>query len=302
MIRLEHLTKSFSPPLAINDLSLHVHRGEILGFVGPDGAGKTTLIRLMLGLLQPSAGTIRLFDTADIESVKARIGYVAQKFSLYRDLTVLENISLLGALYGINQQTIHTRAQEILSFTGLWEFRNRLSERLSGGMKQKLALAAGLIHRPDLIFLDEPTTGVDPVARREFWQLLYHLNRQGMTIVIATPYMDEAELCHTIAFISRGKILRHAAPDELVAAYPYELLALDTNTQRLPRNLSHSSIIDLNSFGTQYHLATTSQLETENFLTAYLPKHGISTYTVTKINPSLEDVFVHLAGKAGDQE
>lgn len=300
MINLEKVTKTFGQLNAVDDISLNVNEGEIIGLVGPDGAGKTTLIRLMLSLFKPTSGTIELFGTADIESIKGKLGYVAQKFGLYRDLTVLENLNLIGALYGADNMAIREKSQEILTFTGLWQFKDRLSDHLSGGMKQKLALAAGLMHKPKLVFLDEPTTGVDPISRREFWQLLYELNQQGLSIIIATPYMDEAELCHKIAFMNHGKIIRCQSPDSLIRDYPYEVIELIAADRRILAMLADSSILDINPFGNKYHIVTNDTAKAIKYIRSCLCQHQLPTTQLQLIKPSLEDVFVHLADKAGD--
>ena len=226
MIQIQGLTKQFNSVTAVHSVDLTVDTGEIFGLVGPDGAGKTTLMRMILGVVDPSAGSVKVMGSSNIEAVKKLIGYIPQKFSLYRDMTVLENIHLIGSMYGTSATAIESRAREILSFTNLLPFANRLADNLSGGMKQKLALAAGLMHKHQLFFLDEPTTGVDPVSRREFWQMLYRLNKEGMTVFVSTPYMDEAELCTRVAFMHEGRIVSCATPAEMREQYPYKILEL----------------------------------------------------------------------------
>ncbi|MDF2874104.1 MAG: ybhF 2, partial [Sporomusa sp.] len=185
MISLIGLTRRFGTLTAVDNLNLEVKAGSIFGLVGPDGAGKTTTIRMITGIMAPTSGKISLLGSDNTESVKNQIGYVPQKFSLYGDLTVMENIQVIGALYGANSKRVKELGTEILDFTNLLPFKDRLADNLSGGMKQKLALAAGLMHRPKIFFLDEPTTGVDPVSRREFWQMLYRLNKEGTTIFVS---------------------------------------------------------------------------------------------------------------------
>jgi len=292
MIKLKNVNKAFGATKALQDFSLHIEKGEILGLVGPDGAGKTTLIRLMLGLFRQYSGSIEILGTENIESMKAKLSYIPQKFSLYQDLTVLENIDLIGSLYGIAPKASQLRAEEILRFTNLWPFRDRLAGKLSGGMKQKLALASGLLHDPAIFFLDEPTTGVDPVARREFWQLLYDLNKKGMTIVVATPYMDEAELCHRVALINEGCLVRCETPAELIHSYPHKVLELSTPQKSLQKELKDCYALGLQSFGNKYHIVTDDSERTQSDIKKRLAEIALPLQSLQEITPSLEDVFV----------
>ena len=303
MIKLINVTKKFSEVIAVDDLNLQIHQGEIFGFVGPDGAGKTTTIRLMLGLLKNFAGKITVLGTENIEKIKAHFGYVPQKFSLYQDLSVLENIELIGALYGVKNSEIQEKAEEILTFTGLWEFRHRLSGNLSGGMKQKLSLAAGLMHKPEVFFLDEPTTGVDPVARREFWQLLYELNKTGMTIIVATPYMDEAELCHRVALMKDGRLVSCATPTQLIDNYPYKILSLETplKDERVLADLLKLIVLDINSFGEKYHLIVKDDKAAKKVIQDTLANRKIAVNRLEAADPCLEDVFVAVAHIGGEK-
>ena len=298
MIQTRGLCKTFAGLTAVDGIDLRVTPGEIFGLVGPDGAGKTTLIRMILGIIDPSAGSLSVMGNANIESIKKSIGYIPQKFSLYRDLSVMENIRLIGSLYGASPAAIETRAQEILAFTNLLPFADRLAENLSGGMKQKLALAAGLMHKPQLFFLDEPTTGVDPVSRREFWQMLYRLNKEGMTVFVSTPYMDEAELCSRVAFMHEGRIVSCASPEQLRADYPYKILELAINGRDIKRHLQHCDLVDINAFGEKYHLVVNNPVQAMEDVTAALHKAGLESFLLEQVDPTLEDVFVALAGEA----
>jgi ABC-2 type transport system ATP-binding protein len=209
------LSKAFHSVVAVDGVTLAIKRGEVFGLVGPDGAGKSTLIRLLTTVLTPSGGDAFIFGhsiVSDPHAIKPRIGYMSQQFSLYGDLTVRENLDFFAELRGVPKAEMAERAERLLEFSGLTEFEKRQAQFLSGGMKQKLALAATLIAEPDLLFLDEPTTGVDPVSRREFWRIISGLHRQGITVFVATPYMDEAERCDEIAFMTQGQIILRDTP------------------------------------------------------------------------------------------
>ncbi len=217
-IETRSLVHSFGELNAVDGVSLSVPRGSLFGLLGPDGAGKSTLIRMLATVLAPSDGDAFVFGhsiTHGQNAIKPRIGYMSQAFSLYPDLTVRENLDFFAELRGTPRKEMDTRAQRFLEFSGLTEFASRQAQHLSGGMKQKLALAVTLMHEPDLLLLDEPTTGVDPVARREFWRIIAGLHREGITVLVATPYMDEAERCTEVAFLDNGKILLHDTPLDL---------------------------------------------------------------------------------------
>ncbi|GMA97737.1 ABC transporter ATP-binding protein [Pelosinus sp. IPA-1] len=295
MITLTNVTKYYGTRLAVNNVSLEVKKGEIFGLVGPDGAGKTTIIRMLAGLLAPTSGTLTVLGAANPENIKEHLGYVPQKFSLYGDLTVMENIQVFGALYGQSAEQIDAVASRILGFTNLMPFRDRLADNLSGGMKQKLALAAGLMHQPQLFFLDEPTTGVDPVSRREFWQMLFRLNKEGTSIFVSTPYMDEAEFCTRVAFLHNGQIVSCDSPEGLRQAYPYKVLELGTSDRDIKNHLKKCSILDINMFGDKYHLVVEDVTLAKNQIQSVLGEMNIENITLEEIQPTLEDVFVALA-------
>lgn len=295
MITLQHVTKTYGKIVAVNDVCLQVEDGEIFGLVGPDGAGKTSIIRMLTGILAPTQGTLSVLGADNPEKVKEYLGYVPQKFSLYGELTVMENIRLLGTLYGQSAEQIITVANPILSFTKLLPFRDRLADNLSGGMKQKLALAAGLMHQPKVFFLDEPTTGVDPVSRREFWQMLFRLNKEGTTIFVSTPYMEEAELCTRVAFMHNGEIVSCDSPQGLRAAYPYKILELATSDRRIKKQLATCPIVDINAFGDKYHLVVEDVAIATLQIQAALAEIGLQQISLHEILPTLEDVFVVLA-------
>lgn len=297
MIELKEVTKKFGPLQAVKKVNLKVEAGEIFGLVGPDGAGKTTIIRLLTGLLSTDQGELSILGAKRPQQVKDKLGYVPQKFSLYGDLTVQENLRLLGSLYGAGQAEIEKKSAEILSFTHLLPFADRLADHLSGGMKQKLALAAGLMHRPELLFLDEPTTGVDPVSRREFWHMLYRLNKEGMTIFVSTPYMDEAEHCSRLAFLHEGKMVAAGRPDELKKNYPYEILELKVKLRQVKSVLAACDLVDVNAFGDLFHLVVKNREHSCQEIAQALQLAGHQDFQLTPIEPSLEDLFVHLASE-----
>jgi ABC-2 type transport system ATP-binding protein len=219
IVRTEHLSRRFGKLLAVRDVSLTVKRGEIFGVLGPNGAGKSTTIRMLCGILDPSggSGTVVGYDIArEAERIKERIGYMTQRFSLYEDLTVFENLRFYAGLYGVPGATRSARIEQVLADTGLQGRRDQISGTLSGGWKQRVALACATIHGPPLLFLDEPTAGVDPVSRREFWEQIHRLSAEGTTVLVTTHYMDEAERCHRLAFIFRGAVLDVGTPEQIV--------------------------------------------------------------------------------------
>jgi ABC-2 type transport system ATP-binding protein len=238
-IDARELVKEFRSVTAVDHVSICVEKGEVFGLVGPDGAGKSTLIRMLATTLAPTAGDAYIFGKSvisDPHDVKPRIGYMSQAFSLYGDLTVAENLRFFAELRGVPRHDMATRSKRLLEFSGLTEFEKRQAQFLSGGMKQKLALAATLISEPDLLFLDEPTTGVDPVSRREFWRIISDLHRQGITVFVATPYMDEADRCNEIAFMTQGKIILRDTPAGMKRRVPGHVLevALPNYREAMP--------------------------------------------------------------------
>ncbi|MBI5464529.1 MAG: ABC transporter ATP-binding protein [Ignavibacteriales bacterium] len=284
-----------TPITAVNALSLKIRRGEIFCLVGPDGAGKTTTIRMMCGVLAPTDGTISVlgFDTRKNRSeVKKHIGYLSQRFSLYGDLTVDENIDFFAEIHRIKE--FKARKEELLAFTRLTSFRSRLAAQLSGGMKQKLALACTLVHTPDIIFLDEPTTGVDPVSRRDFWKILSSLLKSGITIVVSTPYLDEAERSSRVAMINEGRLLTCDTPEAIRAAFPFAVLEIVCDQPReavraLEQTYEPSS---LQLFGDRVHLLASSRSGGEKTVAGQLKRAHIRPSSIRWAAPSLEDIFV----------
>ena len=289
--------KKFKNISALDDIYLEVHRGEIFGFIGPDGAGKTTLIRMAMGITNPDRGECTLLGSTDRRKARKNAGYVPQLFSLYTDMTVNENIALFGSLYGTSREIVLKRAEAILKRTGLWPFRERMVGKLSGGMKQKLALASGLMHTPEILFLDEPTTGVDPVARREFWAMLYELNREGLTIIVSTPYMDEAELCTRKMFIDNGKILDVGTSEELLSRFDNKILKLELDERRAKEwLLKCANVRDANLFGSSYHIVVDDVASATREIRKELAMRYQEHPELYEITPNLEDLFVAFSG------
>lgn len=299
MIAAEALSKAFGGRLAVDRVSLRVAAQEIFGLVGPDGAGKTTLMRMICGLITPDQGQLRLMGASltQLEQVKSNLGYMPQRFSLYGDLTVLENISFFGSLYRLDKQTIRQRAMEILELTNLAEFKDRLADALSGGMKQKLALTCALVTRPRLLILDEPTYGVDPEFRKEFWKILYQLNKQGLTLLVSTPYMDEAELCSQVAFMQKGRLIALGSPKELKNQYPHRLLAVRAEVREPNFFAGLDGIEDCSFYGDKYHLAVDDPARGRATIESYLTAKKIKVRAIEEVAPTMEDVFVSLAEK-----
>lgn len=292
------VSKSFGYTAAVRDIDLDIRKGEIFGFIGPDGAGKTTLIRIAMGIVSPDCGECIMLGMKNRRTARIHAGYVPQLFSLYTDMSVLENIALFGSLYGTPKESAMRRGESVLRRTGLWPFRDRLVGKLSGGMRQKLALATGLLHTPEILFLDEPTTGVDPAARREFWSMLYDLNMNGLTIILSTPYMDEAELCTRKMFISNGTILDIGTTDELLERYDKKILKLETGDRRAKSWIMECpGVYDANLFGSAYHIVTGDITLTRQAVREYSRSRGIFLPEAEEITPSLEDLFVNFVGE-----
>ncbi|HYC60365.1 MAG TPA: ABC transporter ATP-binding protein [Thermoanaerobaculia bacterium] len=293
MIEARNLTRKFASKIALDAVSLRIDHGELFGLIGPDGAGKTTFFRIVAGLLQPTSGSV----TVDRE---VTFGFVPQRFAMYEDLSVDENLKLRAKLYGVPNDVASARCTDLLARVGMDRFGKRLAGALSGGMKQKLALVAALLTQPRLLLLDEPTTGVDPVSRREFWALLNQLHHDGLTIVVSTPYMDEAEYATRIAFLDRGRVAGVGTRPQILAAYDRPLLEIRTSNRLEVRAIlaSMPAVDDLSLFGTMLHArgaAGTGPELLEDVRDAL--REVVSTDDVRALAPSLEDVFV-LAGEA----
>ena len=295
-IRCERVTRRFESLVAVDGLDLEVRRGEVFALVGPDGAGKTTLIRVLCGALAPDSGEVMVAGrdvVTDPEEVKARIGYMPQRFSLYGDLSVTENLRLYADLYNVPPGEFPQRAERLLADFRLLPFGGRLAQFLSGGMKQKLALACTLIHDPEALILDEPTTGVDPVSRRQFWRILYDLNRQGITIFVSTPYMDEAERASRVALMNRGRIIAIGDPASLKSQMEGEILEIVAEPQEAAKSAlrGHPMVRSLEVFGDRLHVLVASA-DVGPTLQKTLAQGNVQVSSLRRVPPSLEDVFV----------
>jgi ABC-2 type transport system ATP-binding protein len=296
-VETHNLTKLFDDIDAVENLQLTVHEGEMFGLVGPDGAGKTTTLRMLCGILAPTSGSAHVLGKDVVkapDSVKKEIGYLSQRFSLYGDLSVDENIEFFAEINGV--YSFEQRREELLSFTRLTPFRKRLAENLSGGMRQKLALACTLVHTPKIIFLDEPTTGVDPVSRRDFWKILQSLLRDGITIVMSTPYLDEAERCSRVALMNKGQIIRVDTPSNMKESMQDEVVEIVCDRVRdgLRALKKHPLVKDVQAFGDRLNVIVNDAKNDEHPVEEALKREGITITSWRVITPSLENVFIYL--------
>lgn len=296
-ISVKNISKKYTTVQALQNITFEVREGELFGLIGPDGAGKTTLFRLLTTLLIPNEGsaTVANYDIVkQVKEIRNSVGYMPGKFSLYQDLTIAENLVFFATIFGTTIEENYDLIEDI--YVQIEPFKNRRAGALSGGMKQKLALCCALIHKPKVLFLDEPTTGVDPVSRKEFWEMLKRLKQKGITILVSTPYMDEASLCDRIALIQKGKILKIDSPDAIVKAYERTIYEVATNQM-------HQLILDLKEFPSQYsvfafgefmhYIDKNDTFETET-LRAYLHKKGHQNISIRKATATIEDVFMDL--------
>jgi ABC-2 type transport system ATP-binding protein len=299
-VHIQNLVKRFGDFVAVDDVTLDVAPGEIFGFLGPNGAGKSTTIRILCGLLPPTSGNASVggFDVrTQPEDIKKNIGYMSQKFSLYDDLTVAENIEFFGGVYGVSEEKLRTRRDYVLNMAGLEDKRDMMTRLLAGGWKQRLALGCAILHEPPILFLDEPTSGVDPIARRNFWHLIYQLSAAGHTIFVTTHYMDEAEYCHRVALMYGGRIIALGSPEELKNSLGVGHLVNLITTDLLGSMTvleKHSSLLDLAVFGGGLHVKVENAEIAMPEIRALLDGAGIQITTLEPITPSMEDVFVSL--------
>jgi ABC-2 type transport system ATP-binding protein len=301
-IRLEGLGKKFGEVIAVDGLSFEVAEGEIFGLVGPDGAGKTTTMRLLTGIMDPSAGDAWVMGrhiVRDAEKLKLDISYMNQRFGLYPDLSVEENIDFYADLYEVPRRGREEKTARLLAFSNLTPFRKRLAGNLSGGMKQKLGLACSLIHTPKVLFLDEPTNGVDPVSRRDFWRILYQLLREKVTIFVSTAYLDEAERCNRIAMVHKGKLLACGTPAEIKGMLRGTVLEIRSSHSRKLAALLRSEFDDssVGLFGDRVHVVAQDTERSTSEAARLAHAAGLKVEGVRKIEPTLEDVFVSVLGR-----
>ena len=297
-LAVDDLGKRFGSTVALRSIGFELPVGASLALVGPDGAGKTTTIRLIAGLLTPDSGEINVFGSPPRSpSAKARIGYLSQRFSLYGDLSVDENISFFAEIHGLS--SFDDRRDRLLEMTRLADFRTRAAGKLSGGMKQKLALACALVHEPDLLLLDEPTTGVDPISRREFWAILAELLARGMSLVLATPYLDEAERCAEVGLMDSGSFLAFGSPEELKASLPFVVLELPCTEVRRAAAILRDlpELAGVQTFGDRLALLAPDEKAAREKVAALLEASGIATDGLRMAPPTLENVFMHVVGR-----
>ena len=293
-IKVENISKSFGKVKALDGISFEVERGELFGLIGPDGAGKTTLFRLLTTLLNPDEGQAEVdgFDIVkDYHAIRERVGYMPGRFSLYQDLTVEENLDFFAALFGVKVEDSYDIIAPI--YRQIEPFKNRRAGKLSGGMKQKLALSCALIHRPSVLFLDEPTTGVDAVSRSEFWDMLADLKHKGITILVSTPYMDEASRCDRVALCNEGRILGIDTPTDIVAGFDSPLYAVqaDNMYQLLISARRARGVVECYPFGEAHHLIVDAEFDIGQFKTELADVHGLQ---IEPAEPTIEDMFIKL--------
>jgi len=305
LLETRDLVRTFGSVRAVDGLDLEVRAGEMVGLVGPDGAGKTTTMRLLCGALQPTSGTIRVAGypvPEQVEKAREDIGYLAQRFSLYGDLSVRENLEFFGEVFDMTSQERRERSEELLRFAGLEEFANRRAAALSGGMQKKLGLASALVHHPKVLLLDEPTGGVDPVARQEFWHLLIGLLRDGSAVLVSTPYMDEAMRFNRVIFMNHGRALISGAPRDLMKRLDGRILELAAEPQLAARDIAAQDpdVEDVHSFGGYLHLRVKSADGPTNRLPGRLKAAGVSMTHLVPVAPTLEDVFIQLLETEGE--
>ncbi len=307
VIETQGLTKRFGNVTAVDGLDLTVRRGEIFGLLGPDGAGKTTTIRMLCAIMDPTEGSARVagFDTVrEPEKIKERIGYMPQQFSLYGDLTVLENLIFFADIFGVGRRERKERVERLLAFSRLTEFQDRRAAHLSGGMQKKLALACTLIHRPEIIFLDEPTTGVDPVSRREFWDILTELHLEGVTLFVSTPYMDEAERCSRVALMFEGQVIVCDMPERIKGLVEGDLLELRPDRLREATRLIEPlpGVLEVQVYGDLLHVFVDSAVARAPSLQAALEQAGINVRGLRQTRPRMEEAFISLIRRRLEEE
>lgn len=297
-IKTSGLTKKFGNYPAVDNLDLEIQKGELFGLVGPDGAGKTTIMRLLSAILDPTSGEAWVAGHSILnegEKIKEKIGYMSQRFGLYEDLTVMENIFFYADLYEVLQKERPARIERLLGFSNLTPFKDRLAGKLSGGMKQKLGLACALIHTPEILFLDEPTNGVDPVSRRDFWRILYDLLKEGVTILVSTAYLDEAERCTQVGLIHKGRLMMKDGPMAIKKSLGLPMIELWSDDARNAGEIIREvdGVKGASIYGDRLHI-TIEKKETAGIIVERLRKEGIAVKEQREILPSIEDIFISM--------
>lgn len=301
-IEIENMTKKFGNFVAVNNVSFNVKKGDVFGFLGPNGSGKTTVIRMIMGLITPTSGTGRVLGydvTKDSDKIRNHIGYMSQKFSLYEDLTVDENLDFYAGVYSVPKDKLDQKKKEILEMADLVGRENMVTSNLSGGWKQRLALGCSIIHDPKILLLDEPTGGVDPIARRQFWDVIYDLSQKGVTILVTTHYMDEAEHCNSLGFLYYGNILSLDTPntikEKVIDGEIIEIKVSDT-LKSIELLKAKEGVEDASVYGAGIHAMTEPNIDM-NELKIYLTQNNVDVYSMKRVKPTLEDVFVFLVEK-----
>ncbi len=299
-IEVKNLTKRFGSFTAVDHISFTVERGDVFGFLGANGAGKSTTIRMLCGLLESSEGTASVggYDiNSESERIKQNIGYMSQKFSLYEDLTVQENIRFFGGVYGLGNDELQKRMSWVIEMAGLKGREKSLTKELAGGWKQRLALGCAVLHKPKIVFLDEPTGGVDPISRRNFWELIGQLSQEGVTVLVTTHFLDEAEYCNNIIFINAGKLIANGSPKTLKSrhiTFPIMEVECTKAVEAMEVLQTQPWVQELSIFGTNLHVGVNEELSGRKQIINILSGRNIPVKRIDKIMPSLEDVFLHL--------
>jgi ABC-2 type transport system ATP-binding protein len=298
-IVVDNLSRDFGSFRAVDKVSFVVRQGEIFGFLGPNGAGKSTTIRMLTGLLLPTSGSGQvggLDIIRDHDRIKQHIGYMSQRFSLYEDLTAEENLWFFGGVYGLEKDRLQERLQQTLNLVGLWERRRELTRNLALGLRQRLALASAVLHEPSILFLDEPTSGVDPISRRNFWELIYAMAEGGVTVLVTTHYLDEAEFCDRLVLISQGRLIAQGTPRELKQAVAEEIIAVhpDRLGEALEVARKLPQVTEAAVFGDGLHITAAEAAAAEAALQQAFKKHRITIKQMYRIPPNLEDAFISL--------
>ncbi len=302
-IEVNNLAKKFGKFIAVDSVSFNVNKGEVFGFLGANGAGKSTTIKMLCGILEPSSGDALVAGFSimnDPDKVKRRIGYMSQRFSLYNDLTVEENINFFGSVYGLKGNSLAERKKWVLHIANLEGKEKILTGSLPGGIKQRLALGTAVIHQPEIVFLDEPTSGVDPISRRNFWELINDLSAGGTTMLVTTHYLEEAEYCNNIILINAGKLIAEGDSRVLKTKYiknPIFEIECDRVVDALQLMEKENFVGETSIFGNEIHIIVNDQYENENQIRTVLNRHNINVIRIDRIVPTLEDVFIHLLEK-----